>query len=227
MLPHISSLSQPKSKMHCSKCGRKLQGRVAELTHETTKSCSFCTPRSKMLLSAPAHQDQVGNVAASSKSILVIKCSKCLESFNTFKQKYEHQIERVCTCDEHFQCLNEFTRHVRMRACKPRGIGKPPAVECRSCHQGVESSSELLVHLDECNHLMSGSSCLNYVNKEPSVHTKRKQPRARGRSLKCKTCGKKSPCGCLLEGIEETCEDEELGLDETYTQQSTGKCTLV
>jgi hypothetical protein len=213
--------------MHCFKCGRKLQGRVAELTHETTKSCSFCTPRSKMLLSPPV-QEQVGNVAASSKSILVIKCFRCLEPFSTFKQKYEHQIERVCTCDEHFQCLNEFTRHVRIRACKPRGISKPPAVECRSCHQGVESSSELLVHLDECNHLMSGSSCLNYVNQQPSVHTKRKQPRAQGGPLKCKTCGKKSPCGCLLERIEETCEDfDELELDVAPTLKSTGKkCTL-
>jgi hypothetical protein len=211
--------------MHCIKCGRNLQSCQVENTQETTSSCSFCTPRSQMMHLSPPDWHQVGNVVRSSKSILVIKCVNCSDTFSTFKQKYEHQIGRDCTtCDMHFQCLNEFKSHVRLCECKPRGIGKPPSVQCRNCCQRVESSSELLVHLDKCNHQMLGASCLNYVNQEPRVHITRNQLRAQGRHLRCKLCSKKSPCGCLLEGMEG--EDDELELDDTLTLQSTGKCTL-
>jgi hypothetical protein len=229
-VPPVSHKTE-QSTMHCSKCGRHLQCGDAEMRHETTKQCSFCSSMNFQVVDVSAAREQDGNLAGSSKSTTVIKCFNCTQSFSTFLRKYEHQIERVCPCGFKFKCLNEFTTHVRIYECQPlETITSPVLHQCKSCRQSFKSSGDLLVHVDECNYRLGAAASLNDTRQQPSVHCIVKQQSHAHANNYCEECGRKSPCGCSTQEISEELQPQQCstssGAAFGQPPHSTDRCTV-
>jgi hypothetical protein len=214
----------------CKECRIQLHGREANTVHESSTSFADHRTRLHKHNMIPTWKQHLPSCAVESTRTMVLRCKDCPEMFNTFKEKYEHQVDRECPCGIYFRCRSQFSRHVTLRKCKPPLLIRRllPFIKCNCCSQSFINPSELLAHQRECGR------DVNRQNEEPAnIHCTIKRTK-RGKQRECTRCGKKSPCDCISERIEEGCEKDESVQQEPSTSirgatektlHQSGKCT--